>query len=313
MNSRHTVGGAHSVVTPQRPIVASNRFASKRGWLTMKMAAPAFHGAKKQLQACLAQPGEEILRCTSPGCKPEPVHGRERADGIAALAVKHQLGLGRGARGEVQQHRLVGCGRSIRREGFRSIGGLFERDPAVNPGRGADDDPHQFVGTQLGKFCDLVLRRHHGPRTAAIEPILQFVRRQQGGCGDHDHAELDGRQHGLPQRHDVAEQQQQVVATLQPLRAQKIRDLVGASRQRRKGEFRFAVLTGIDDPERGAVAAFGITRQFGIEPVQRPVERHRIGPTEALHRRIVVGAMLQKKRAGILECRHRYFPASPRT
>src|SRR6185503_6603096 len=70
MNSRHTVGGAHSVVTPQRPTVASSDFASKRGWLTTKTVAPAFQGANKQLQACLAQPGEEILRCTSPGCKP---------------------------------------------------------------------------------------------------------------------------------------------------------------------------------------------------------------------------------------------------
>src|SRR3977135_257781 len=68
MNSRHTVGGAHSVVTPQRPIVASSPLASKRGWLTTNTVAPAFHGAKKQLQACLAQPGEEMLRCTSPGC-----------------------------------------------------------------------------------------------------------------------------------------------------------------------------------------------------------------------------------------------------
>src|ERR1700755_2972888 len=70
MNSRHTVGGAHSVVTLQRPMVASSDFASKRGWLTMKIVAPAFHGAKKQLQACLAQPGDEILRCTSPGFRP---------------------------------------------------------------------------------------------------------------------------------------------------------------------------------------------------------------------------------------------------
>src|SRR4249919_695189 len=70
MNSRHTVGGAHSVVTPQRPMVANSDLASKRGWLTTNTVAPAFHGAKKQLQACLAQPGEEILRCTSPGCSP---------------------------------------------------------------------------------------------------------------------------------------------------------------------------------------------------------------------------------------------------
>src|SRR3954465_11242420 len=70
MNSRHTVGGAHSVVTLQRPTVASNALASNRGWLTTNTVAPAFQGAKKQLQACLAQPGEEMLRCTSPGCSP---------------------------------------------------------------------------------------------------------------------------------------------------------------------------------------------------------------------------------------------------
>src|SRR5215470_15001228 len=70
MNNRHTVGGAHSVVTPQRTMVASKPLASKRGWLTTNTVAPAFHGAKKQLQACLAQPGDEMLRWTSPGCRP---------------------------------------------------------------------------------------------------------------------------------------------------------------------------------------------------------------------------------------------------
>src|SRR6267378_7404089 len=70
MNSRHTVGGAQRVVTPQRPMVASSALASKRGWLTTNTVAPAFQGAKKQLQACFAQPGEEIFRCTSPGCRP---------------------------------------------------------------------------------------------------------------------------------------------------------------------------------------------------------------------------------------------------
>src|SRR6185437_2489194 len=70
INSRHTVGGAHSVVTPQRPMVASNPLASKRGWLTTNTVAPAFHGSKKQLQACLAHHGEEMLRWTSPGCRP---------------------------------------------------------------------------------------------------------------------------------------------------------------------------------------------------------------------------------------------------
>ena len=33
----------------------------------MKIVAWAIHGAKKQLHACLAQPGELMFRCTSPG------------------------------------------------------------------------------------------------------------------------------------------------------------------------------------------------------------------------------------------------------
>src|ERR1700709_505415 len=70
MNSRHTVGGAQSVVAPQRPMVASSPLASKRGWLTTNTVAPAFHGAKKQLQACLAQPGELMFQCASPGYRP---------------------------------------------------------------------------------------------------------------------------------------------------------------------------------------------------------------------------------------------------
>src|SRR3954447_26358847 len=36
----------------------------------MNTQAWAFQGAKTLLQACLAQPGEEMLRCTSPGCRP---------------------------------------------------------------------------------------------------------------------------------------------------------------------------------------------------------------------------------------------------
>src|ERR671924_2205175 len=36
----------------------------------MKTVASAFHGAKRLDQACLAQPGEEMFRCTSPGLRP---------------------------------------------------------------------------------------------------------------------------------------------------------------------------------------------------------------------------------------------------
>lgn len=36
----------------------------------MKTVASAFQGAKRLDQACLAQPGEEMFRCTSPGFSP---------------------------------------------------------------------------------------------------------------------------------------------------------------------------------------------------------------------------------------------------
>jgi hypothetical protein len=36
----------------------------------MNTVAAASHGAKTLLHACLAQPGEEMLRWTSPGCSP---------------------------------------------------------------------------------------------------------------------------------------------------------------------------------------------------------------------------------------------------
>ena len=36
----------------------------------MKIVASAIHGANTLDHACLAQPGEEMLRCTSPGLSP---------------------------------------------------------------------------------------------------------------------------------------------------------------------------------------------------------------------------------------------------
>src|SRR3954470_22243288 len=96
MNSRHTVGGAHSVVTLQRPMVASSPLASKRGWLTTNTVAPAFHGAKQQLPGVLAPPGRGNVEMDRAGQQPEPVHGRKPADRITALAVPHQFRFCRG-------------------------------------------------------------------------------------------------------------------------------------------------------------------------------------------------------------------------
>ena len=67
---RQTVGGAHSEVTPQAGMASSSTAAENRSWPRISDVAPAIHGANTLLQACLAQPGEEMFRCTSPGCRP---------------------------------------------------------------------------------------------------------------------------------------------------------------------------------------------------------------------------------------------------
>jgi hypothetical protein len=64
------VGGAQSVVTPQRASVSSTRRASKRAASDTKTAAPAFHGANTLLHACFAHPGELMFQCTSPSRTP---------------------------------------------------------------------------------------------------------------------------------------------------------------------------------------------------------------------------------------------------
>ncbi len=51
-------------------MAASSAAAENRSCPRMSAVAPAIHGAKTLLQACLAQPGEEMFRCTSPGCSP---------------------------------------------------------------------------------------------------------------------------------------------------------------------------------------------------------------------------------------------------
>ncbi len=68
---RQTVGGAQKTVTWCSTSASSAARGSKRNASAM-MVAPAFQGAKKLDQACFAQPGEEMLRCASPGLIPSP-------------------------------------------------------------------------------------------------------------------------------------------------------------------------------------------------------------------------------------------------
>ena len=64
------VGGAQRVVTPKRTNRSSVLEGLNRVSFVARMHAPAFHGAKNELQACFAQPGELMFQCRSPGLMP---------------------------------------------------------------------------------------------------------------------------------------------------------------------------------------------------------------------------------------------------
>ena len=189
-------------------------------------------GREQTAPGVLGPAGRGDVQMDIAGLQPEPIHRRQSADGITALAVPHQLWFCRGARGEIQQHRIVGLGGPVRLEGFRRTRRFLIRQPALMLRRRADHDADQLLAAEAFEFRDLVLRRHHHLGPATIEPVAQFVRRQQRGGGDHHHAKLHRRQHGLPQRDDIAEQQQQMIAALETLRTQEVCDLIGATRQR---------------------------------------------------------------------------------
>ena len=70
MSIRHTVGGAQNDVTSRSRSSVSSAAASNRRTLWTNTVASAIQGVKKHDQACLAQPGEEMFRWTSPGCRP---------------------------------------------------------------------------------------------------------------------------------------------------------------------------------------------------------------------------------------------------
>src|SRR5580698_5967881 len=70
ISMRQTVGGAQSVVIRYVTSASSVALALNRAVLWTNTVAPAFHGANTQLHACLAQPGELMFRCTSPGLRP---------------------------------------------------------------------------------------------------------------------------------------------------------------------------------------------------------------------------------------------------
>ena len=226
------------------------------------------------------------------GLQPQPVHGGQMPDRIALVRVQHQLGLGRGARGEIEQQRIGGLGHAVRREG---VGVAVDRigDAA---GHGAADGDARAARAHLRELVRAARRRDRELHLPALHAVLHVLRRQQRGGRDHHGAELHGGQHDLPQRHLVAHHQQDAVPAAHTLRAQEVGGPVGARGHRAEGELALAAVL-LDDPQRRGVVAGGQR----VEPVEGPVEFVQLRPAEVAVGGGVVGAVRQQELAGAHE------------
>src|SRR5690242_8471724 len=110
----------------------------------------------------------------------KPVHGREPTDGIAALAMPHELWLCGRAGSEIEQDRIVRLGRPIRRETLRKTRRVFVSQPSVLFRGGVDDDANQPLASEARKLDNLILGCHDGPGAPAVEPVARSEERRVG-------------------------------------------------------------------------------------------------------------------------------------
>src|SRR3954453_21024032 len=100
----------------------------------MNTVASAFHGAKRLDQACLAQPGEEMFRCTSPGFRP-----------IQNIVARCPIGydvwvcstsLGRAVAPEVK-YSISGSSARVGPSGTKSAGAVYASSYGSQPSSGS--------------------------------------------------------------------------------------------------------------------------------------------------------------------------------
>ena len=233
----------------------------------------------------------------------QPIQGGQMAHRVALLRVLHQLGLGRGARGEVLEQGVGHAGRLRRAEHRAGLLGVPIIGPAGRQcGRHAGDADQRQAGRDRRRQVDDL--GHAGgvgddmAHLAALQPVGQVVARQKCGGRDQHRAQLDGRQHGFPQRHLVAHHQQDAVAFARAQSHQPVGHLVGALRQ-----------LGIAQPELLARVFHNVQGRRrvvtgdAVKVIQGPVEAVQQRPFEGLDGGFVIGAVRQQQVAAGQELR----------
>ena len=135
------------------------------------------------------------------------------------MVMFHQLGPRRGARGEIQQHRIGDPRRRIRHEFIRRIQQIGIGIPAR---RGIADRDAGDRGIESLEFRRIRGVGDNVPDTTAIETVFQIGRIEQRRRGNNHRAQFHRRKHGFPKRHDVAQHQQNALAAFHPDSAQTV-------------------------------------------------------------------------------------------
>ncbi len=231
------------------------------------------------------------------GAQSQPVHGGEVPDGVRGVGVLDELGAVGGAGGEVEHQGVGGEGLPVGGEaapGVRSggVGGVDSRErqpaggyPVLLPG----GDPGVVAG-HLVELGGVLGAGHDVAYVAALDPVAQVGRAEEGRGGDDDGAQLHRAEHHLPQLALVAEHDEDPVAGRDAPGAQPVRGRVGPRGELCEGEgLAGAVL--LDDAQGVGVVAGGDV----VEPVEGPVEAVGAGPGESGVGGCVLAASLQQE------------------
>src|SRR5699024_6477418 len=159
------------------------------------------------------------------GLQPDPVHRGQVSGRVGGVRVLDELGLAGGSGGEVQQQGVVGVGGVARLE----VGGGVHRGREIRPTvRGAADGDALVVTLDAGEAVGELGAGDDVPDAAPGDPVPQVALGEQRRGGDDHGAELDHREHDVPQFDLVGEHQQDPVARADAVVAEEVRGAVRA-------------------------------------------------------------------------------------
>ncbi len=134
------------------------------------------------------------------------------------------------------------------------------------------------------------------PDAAAFDAVLEVGRREQGRRRADHGSQLHQGQGDLPERHDVAEHDEDAVAAPHAAFTQEVGDPVRPFAHRGEGQPRVAAVL-VDHPQRETIVAL----REGIEIIKRPIETIELWPAESRVGGCVVFAVSDQEITGVKE------------